>query len=447
MKENKESSLADFVFDDDDGFNFAATSGNSAEKNKSVDYSKLPPDFDKDEDDDGVGPTNLEKARKEKEVVDGPTPPKKPEKIEKEEEEEDEEGEEEEEEIDEKELEKIKKQKRKKQEDLAEKAGEAADEDFDFGDEPKEKGKDKKGKEKREEADIPENFFTNLALDLKDRGTLSAVEIDENKEYTIEEFFELQETEIESRFNETLDAFREEFDEDGKEFLRWKKNGGSTKEFITQYLAPSFSLTNFDEENQSHIDRTIDFYLKTVEGLEDEDFKERRDYIKDSGKEKSYAKNFFNKLEKVEVERKEVLQKQLELRAKQEQEEEDAFNEEVVQTLKEATGFGSFNISDTDRKGLGGYITKPAVKVGKNRYIPKFQHDLRNILVASTKENKKRLLILAKIVANDFKLVDLEQRLETKVTKGAKARISSSTPQGVTGTSRSRPQLADFIDE
>lgn len=414
MKEGNESSLADFVFDDEEEFNFAATSGNPTEKVKEVaDHTKLPPDFDKEEGGEEA-PTNLDEAKKVK--------PKEEEKEE---------------------------PKTKKK--LVEAAEEAVeDEDFAFGEEVKPAKKKEKVEDEGEEEtavdSVPEKFYTNLAMDLRDRGTLS-LEIDENRDYSVDEFFELQEAEIEARFNETLDAFKEEFDEDGKEYLRWKKNGGSTKEFITDYLAPSFTIANFDDSNQGHIDRTIDHYLRNVEGLEDDDLDERKRYIKDSGKEKGYAASFYKKLEKVDTERKEELQKILEVRAKKEQEEELAFNEEIIDTLKEIRNVGSFYISDTDRKGLGNYITKPAVKIGKNKYIPKFQHDLRNILVASNKENKRKLLILAKIVANDFNLKDLEQKVETKVTKGAKARISSSSPRGVTGGSSRTPQLADFIDD
>ena len=429
MRDNKSSSLADFAFDDEDSFNFDTPGGIPIATKKKEEVKVL--DEDDEEDDDGAPPTKLEKTKpkpeEEEEILDagfdfGPAAP-------------------------------APKQKRK--EEVKEEVEDEIDEPpVEKKEEPKKpevvKKEEVKGTPPEESSfeEMPEKFYTNLALDMKERGTLTIdVDIDEEKDLTEEEFFNLQEAEIESRFNETLEAFKEEFDEDGKEYLRWKKSGGTTKDFVTKYLAPSFTLATFDETSQSNIDRTIDHYLKTVEQLEDDELEDRKQYIKDSGREKDYAKKFFDKLQKADVGRKEALQKQLEDAAKKEVEDDEAFNEELVETLNTMTSIGSFNVNDKEKKVLANYMTKPAVKVGKNRYIPKFQFDLRNILVASNKDNKRRLIALGKILANDFKLLDLEQKVETTVTKRAKARIASNTPKGSTGSAGRGRQLADMIDE
>ncbi len=445
MKDNqvtdtKDEGLAGFNFDDDSVFDFGSNLTETSTSTKTSSKNVLK-EFDDDLEDDGAAPTKLDgKTDKQADKIPAPvqkTKPKveeKPKPASKKEEDGDEEIEDpfEFEEVKGKEV----KKEAKKEEPKKAKTEEVEEEE----DEEEEE------EEEVDDDTLDEDFYTNLALDLKDRGTLQEVEIPKDKKLTREEFFDLQEDEVNKRFEEAIDGFAESFDEDGKEYIKWKKNGGSTRDFVVKYLAPTFDLKEFDEENETHIKKTIDHYLRTVEELDGEELEERKEFIKNGGKSKIFAKTAFSKITKADNERKKALQEELDSVAKEREEKKKAFDDELNELLKSTETVGSFTISKEDRKRLGDYMTKPTVKAGKNSFVPQVMAELGKILKGATPKDKKHFIILSKIIQSNFKLDDLEAKVETRVTKDIKTRIKKGSPK-LTSGGRGVRQLADAFED
>lgn len=294
-----------------------------------------------------------------------------------------------------------------------------------------EEGKDKgKKKEKDEGKDNPENddkFFTTLAGELKEKGIFQNVELKEGEEITEEKFFELQDAEIEKRVEETFEAFFEELDEDAKNFLRFKKNGGKTADFFASHTASAgIDLDNFDVENEAQRTQMLTHYLSTVEKLDAEDIKDRIEWLKEGGKEKTYATKYQKAMQATRDELKETIVKSQEEAAKQREAEVSNFNNSLNETLGKTETVGAFTFTKNDQKELGGYITKPTVKVGKNKYVPAFQAEIANIFRADSEESKQKLLLLAKLVKSNFDVSDLVTETKTKVVKQAKSRLQEA---------------------
>jgi S-adenosylmethionine:tRNA-ribosyltransferase-isomerase (queuine synthetase) len=76
--------------------------------------------------------------------------------------------------------------------------------------------------------------WSNIYKELKNRGIIS-IDVEDESSIDADRFIELQEEEIEARLEETIQAFMEELDEDGKAFLKFKKEGGNTKDFFKIY--------------------------------------------------------------------------------------------------------------------------------------------------------------------------------------------------------------------
>jgi len=328
---------------------------------------------------------------------------------------------------------------------------------------PKDKPKSKKeAKEEEEEANEDEaqeegqedededslidkdpKYFTNLALDLRDRGTLREVEIDENAEITEDEFFDLQEREFEARMEGAFEQFSEDMDNDGKDFIRAKKKGMSTKDFFSRYLAPTFDLTEFDPSNKTHINKTISHYLTVVEGLEGEELEDRKEWLKNSGKEATHAQNFYNKISKIDTARKQNIMAALDQRAKAQEEAVQEFNEALAEVLNKTETVGVFTINKSARKDIYEAITKPTIKAKKGSYVPKLVAKISKILSGSTEKDLKDLIALTMIVESDFNLPSLQEEVETQVTKRAKARIGKKQPRASSGGTKR--ELADFF--
>jgi hypothetical protein len=228
-------------------------------------------------------------------------------------------------------------------------------------------------------------------------------------------------------------------------FIKFKRNGGKTQDFLATYVTP-IDLDTFDENDEKQVEAVLRMSLADEE-LDAEEVNDRIAYWKDSGKTKTQANKAVAKLKK---EREKLVEETIRLKKEADQNREKAvkkFEAEMADVIKETDEVGIVPFTDKDKKELPSYVTKPVVKVGKNRYIPQLQKDLQQILKAETKEDKKLLYALAKMVKEKFDSKDIVAKTATKVTKKAKARIVEIKQSSKTGTSGSgnKRAITDFF--
>lgn len=376
----------------------------------------------------------------------------------------DDEDDEEEDKVQSLETNKVKKPKTKKEEDDEE------DEDFVFGEtdkneksktekpKPKEtedeganavEGKDKnknkdKAEDPKEDEEDEDEFFTNLAIDLKEKGILSNVEIPEGKVLTEEEFFKIQDDELESRVTETFEALFEELGEEGSNFLKFVKSGGNPRAFLTQ-VSKRFSLDELDTNNENQVNKTLSHYFTTFEKTDEEDIADKIKWLEDSGKKKAYATKYFKIIKDTEKEQEQSLLEAQELAAENKRKEAKEFNDSLKDVVSKTEAVGSVPINKKEHKELIDYITRPTVKVGKNNFVPEFNNKLSKILRGKTDKDKQQLLAIAKICKEDFNLPDLDKAVETRVITRTKSKIAekrNNTARNITSGIMKR-SLAD----
>lgn len=311
------------------------------------------------------------------------------------------------------------------------------------------KKKDAKAEETEEKTeDDDTEVFTTLAKELKEKGILSA-EIKDDEVITQEKFFELQDAEVEARVNETFEAFLGEMDDEGKAFLKFKKAGGKTADFISAYQNNLNDLDSLDIEKEEDRVKVLTHYVKTVEKLDDADVKDRLEWLKDSGKDKIYAKKAQESLAATAKTRQEAVVKAQEQMDLQREADAKAFNESLLEVLTGTESIGSFSITENDKKELSSYLTKPTVKVGKNKYVPAFQAAMADIFRADTPEKKQKLVLLGKLVKSNFDTKDIVTDIQTKVVKKVKSKIADIKrgvkPHSAGGAAKK--SLTDFFQE
>lgn len=338
------------------------------------------------------------------------------------------------------------------------------DEDWSFGEDEKkpnaakekpkakpEKAEQPTGKsaEKEEETTTISGDFADLALDLKDKGTFQFAKIAEGEEVDEDRLHSLIDEEVEGRVDETFEGFFEEMDDDGKAFLKFKRNGGHTADFLRIYAQPSLGIEAFDKENKDQVKKVIRHYLAVVKGEEDtEEIESQIEYLEENGRAKTTAEKYFNKIQEHEAtERAALLAKQQQANESRE-EGIKAFNKDFKETLKATDEFKGFKFSAEDKKKLDDSVLKPTVKVGKNKFIPKFNYQLTEILRAGTPEARQKLLLLAKLVDSDFDMSDFATKVKSTVVKDAKSRLAQSRTGSVrpssSGNHTGKKSLADF---
>lgn len=309
----------------------------------------------------------------------------------------------------------------------------------------------KKTTKKEEEPEDESKFFTTLAAELKEKGILSTVALPKDKDITEDEFFELHDKEIEARVTEAFEGFFKELDPDAIDFLKFKRSGGKTHEFFAAYT-DTLDIDEFDDTNKAQIEKVIRHYISTVEDLDGEDLEDRIKYINESGLAKVKAGKWFDKIKAAEKQEKEELTKQVELQAKQREQAAKEFADAFLEVATSTEEVGGFTFTKAEQKELASYVTKPTVKIGKNKFIPEFNKKLGAILKAEKPEDKQKLLVLAKLLKTDFDTSGITIKEKTKVAREAKSKLREAKTGGKSLHSsgvnnRGERSLADFFPD
>lgn len=314
------------------------------------------------------------------------------------------------------------------------------------------KTKEKAGEEGQEERtanstdEQGDKFYTTLATEMKEKGIFQNVEIPENEELDEEKFIELQDKEIEARVDETVEALFENLDEDAKAFIKFKKNGGRTEDFILS-RTQVFPVDELDGNNPEHQAQAISYYLKTIKKMDSDEIADTLQGYKDAGKTKAYFDKYSAAIKEYQENQKKLVDEQAEKDAEAREKNAQKFNKDLEEVLLKTEAVGNFPISKQEQKELNGYITRPTVKVGKNRYVPPFQAAIAEIFRAETPEAKQKLILIAKLVRNDFDTSDIATKAETKVIKKAKDTLKAAKEGSLAGKGSGavrKKELSDY---
>ena len=297
--------------------------------------------------------------------------------------------------------------------------------------------------EKETETTENPSFYEDVYKDLKEAGIFKHVELEEGEELDADRLYELQQEEIEAEVATRLETWAtEDLDEDAKAFIKFKIQGGDTSEFFKTYSANSeLGLGDISDENYQ--DKVIRTQLQK-DGWDAEEIEDRLEYLTESGKKEKTAQKYFSKLEK-EVE----LQKQtLETRVQEDKirvkQQEEQFKTSIKDILDTSTDIKGIKISDKDKGIILNLLTKKDQKVDDKRSVTGFQKKLSEVF-----NDPSKIVLLAKLVNDDFDFSAFEKSVVTKKTREVKKNIEqrqSIRPTG-SGSSSGGSNLASFFEK
>ena len=306
--------------------------------------------------------------------------------------------------------------------------------------ENKEEGSEEEDKETNEEddeEDKEDNILKSLLSDLKDSKIIT-VDIDEKEEINSDKIIELVDAEVVKRTEEELAAFSEEFDDEAKAFLKFKRDGGSTLEFLKLYLNQA-ELPVDTVDTPEKQETFLRYYLKNVEEMDYDEINEEIEIIKERDQLSKKATKAFDKISnEIEKEKKEVLKQQEEVKIAEE-ESKNNFIKSLVDNIKEKDSLGDFSITEEEKKHIIDFIIRPTEKIG-NKKVTGMQAKINEVY-----RNPDKLLILAKLMINDFDISELVKKVETKVTKKALDTVTSKRKTGNPKTNTKGQFLADIF--
>lgn len=281
--------------------------------------------------------------------------------------------------------------------------------------------------EEQQPEEKPSTFFTDLAKDLKEKGLFQFVEIKDDDQIDADKFFEMYDEDTEARVDATIQSFMEELDEDGKNFLKFKKSGGSNADFFATYYQIA-QIPEVDIEDATQHDKVLKYYYKEYEELEDADIEDKLEWLAETAKKEKYAKKYYEKIQQDATKAKQKLVDD----QKADQKVRETKRKEFVDSVKDVAGsveeLNGFKFTKKDKTELVDFITKPSVAIAPNKYITGIQDSINKLF----KGDKEKLLLLAKLLKNDFDFSEFVSKAKTEVTKQTRTRIE-------TGRNTARP--------
>lgn len=288
-----------------------------------------------------------------------------------------------------------------------------------------------------EEEEIKDDFFVNLTKDLKERNVFSTVDIPEDEVIDEEKFFELHTKEVENRVDEVFQGFFEELDDDGAAFLKFKKEGGNTKDFFKVYSQGSNTPKLEDLETDHEKEAVIKHYLQNYDDIDSSDIESRITWMKDNNVIDKYSDRYSNKIKEIDKKSKIELEKRIEENKKIEAKQRSEFKTEIKSFIKDNNVLDEFQV----KSSLVNYITEPSIKVGVNQYVTPLQNKLAEVF-----KDREKLVKLSVILESDFDFSDLVKKVETKNTREIKSNLRrQSETKKSSSRARGRKSLAEWF--
>lgn len=309
---------------------------------------------------------------------------------------------------------------------------ETSDNDIDKRDEIKKPNKDKE-EEELEEFDFNNNkkepkknkpkentsIYDDVYKDLKSYGVLKHVNIEEDESLTPERLEELYQQDYEAEVNERINNWaNKELDEEAQAFIKFKMNGGSTKDFLDFY-GKDEGLPEGDIDDEDFQDEIIRYQLKQ-EDYDHEEIEDVLETLTNNGRKKQRAERYYNRIEQQKAkERQELLSRQ-EQERKRAIEQDTMFKNDVKKILTDNKEIGGLKVTDKEKGEIFNFLTKKDVKVNDSYSITGFQKKL-----AETFKDTNKLVLLAKILNSDFNFDSFKRQVETATTKKVKSNLEN----------------------
>lgn len=286
------------------------------------------------------------------------------------------------------------------------------------------------------------SIYKDVYNDLKEHGIFKHVELEEDEELDADRLFELQQEEYETEVTERLKAWAsEELDDDAKAFIKFKREGGNTADFFNVYKSSS-ELPTGSIEDEEYQDQVIRYQLKE-EGWDRDEIEDRLAYLTENGKKGKVAEKYDVKIKLEETKRKQSLLKQAEQQKLVTKEQEESFKANVKETLESVDEVSGFKITPQDKNKILNFLTKKEHKISDTRTITGFQKKLAEVF-----QDTNKMILLAKLVENDFDMSDFEKQITTKKTKQVKSNLEQRKGMrpSNSGSSFKGSNLADLFN-
>lgn len=288
------------------------------------------------------------------------------------------------------------------------------------------------------------SIYTDVYKDLKDYGIIKNVELEDVGNLTAADLEEIYQKDYELEVEKRIKEWSSTQDKDFQDFVRFKLNGGNTRDFLNHVSSTEDYLPEGNIEDENFQDDIIRYQLAYREGWDAEEVEERLEQLTNNGKKAQTAAKYYNRIEQEkELERERLLEEQ-ERKKYQAIQQENEFKNNVSQVLQASSDINGYKIANKEKQGIYDFITKRSIRVNDTQAVTGFQKKLAEAL-----QDNKKVVLLAKMLMNDFNFKDFEKQVETKVTKQVKSNLENRTglkSNSSSGSSTNRLNLSSIFN-
>ena len=287
-----------------------------------------------------------------------------------------------------------------------------------------------------------ETYWEDVYKDFKENGLLNHVELEEGETLTPDRIFELQQEEYEIEVSTRLDNWaKEELDSDAREFIKFKRNGGKTKDFFNVYSQGN-SLPEGELGDEDYEDAVIRYQLKS-EDWDAEEIEDRLAYLTKEGKKSIVAKKYDKRIQKARDIEKEIMQEEAKASRLAQKEQRQKFRDSIKTALSEVKEVSGYTITKKDVAQLYPFLTKEQYKISDTKSVTGFQKKLSEVF-----QDTNKMILLAKLINNDFDVSDLKKKTVTEETRKIKSNLEQRRNLRPTksGSSLEGSSLADLFN-
>lgn len=325
------------------------------------------------------------------------------------------------------------------EEDEEEEGEEESDEEDEEGDKIEGKDKPKKTRASKIKPTSTLNY-------LKEKGLID-YELEDGQEMTDELAEQILEDDFDTRLDERVQELVDEMPEDAANFFKFIKDGGNTQQYLLKLAQQSVSsriVEGLDLEQESNQELVIREQM-ALEGDDQEAIEAQIEFLKESGKLKSFAEGKYKKWDKKNKAEKAALVEQQKKAALKAKESQRKLKKTIADFVKDKASIGSLKLTKKEKKELPGYMTDRNVKLQNGGTATEMQVALHEAM-----NDEEKAIILAKLLKSDFDFSVLEEDAADKVAKEAKAGVrrnknSKPSKTGKSGSPKKKGSLADFF--
>lgn len=247
---------------------------------------------------------------------------------------------------------------------------------------------------------------------LVEQGILSEDPGDVDSE-TLAEIVE-QETEnyVKEALDATFESWKQKLPSNVMGLIQHTFNGGDVEEYMKTWNETPLSL--FDISNESGQEAFLRYYYKSVEGLDEDEIRDKIDWHIDRDNISSAAKRFYQKAASDRDKKLELLAKQqVDAKQKAEQQAQER-RQKMLQGMAKVKDFDGYQFPEGEKKVLQQYATRPVVVEGKT-----FSSGLAADLYEALGDPQK-VMFLSKLLKGNFDTSFIKKKGSTEAIRKVK---------------------------